>query len=188
MESRGRQLVSGGRVLPVVPTAPPLASPTSSYSSPAMETCTSAQKSELAGSQLLGCQASQSGAGGTSPTSKDKGLGAGPEELEGRPCPKACAPETDKGRSGRGREEETGHGRGGDRGGGRAARSGDTGHHLAGVSLPAQQVRGAWLSTPTLPLGIVSPFPPPLLPSPSSGRQGLLRKRSWNSHTDSSGA
>lgn len=48
------------------------------------------------------------GEGGTSPTSKDKGLRAGPEGLgEGR-CLKACAPETEEG----GRRREVGSRRG----------------------------------------------------------------------------
>lgn len=46
---------------PPPPQPPTLAStsPTSSGSSPAVETCTSAQKNELAGSQLLGCNSQQ---------------------------------------------------------------------------------------------------------------------------------
>lgn len=46
--------------------------PQTSPPSPAVETCTSAQKNELAGSKLA-ARTSQSGAQSTSPTSRDKG-------------------------------------------------------------------------------------------------------------------
>lgn len=66
--------LSGEGLTPPVPSPGQHQPPSTSDSSPAVETCTSAQKNELAGSQLLGCQG-QSGCGGTSPTTRDQGCG-----------------------------------------------------------------------------------------------------------------
>lgn len=108
---------------PLSPLSPSLActSPTLPCFSPAVETYTSAQKSEKSADWLPG---PTNQAGGTSPTSEDKGLRAGPERVEGRPCHKACAAETERGsRRERGEEKEIGSRREGDTevGGGRSA-------------------------------------------------------------------
>lgn len=65
---------AGGGKFSFYPCSPlPLAALAQTQSSPAVETCTSSQKNELAGSQLLGCRISQSGTKSASPTSRDKG-------------------------------------------------------------------------------------------------------------------
>lgn len=141
VESRGRHLVSQGKVR--APSAP---SPGQHQPHPAplqlWKLVPQPRKMNLLEVSCLAARSSQSGAGGTSPTSKDKGLGAGPEGLEGGPCLKACAPETEKGsRREIGREEEIGSGREGDIEvvGGRAARLGDIGHHLGATFFTGQQ-------------------------------------------------
>lgn len=105
VESRGKRVVSHPHSpLPWPAPAPPHPAPLQLW-----KLVPQPRKVNLLEVSCLAARTSQSGAGGTSPTSKDKGLGAGPEGLEGGPCLKACAPETEKGsRRERGREEEVG--------------------------------------------------------------------------------
>lgn len=110
MDGKGRGTsVSLRSLLHPSPQPPPLAStsPTSSHLSPALETCTSAQKNELAGSQLPGCQGQPIRRWGTLPTARTGGPGAGPEGLEGRPCLRPVPQRAGEQRQGRvGREAE----------------------------------------------------------------------------------
>lgn len=89
VESRGGHLVSLGRIQPPHPYSP-LPSPGPAPSHPASlqlwKLVPQPRKVNLLEVSCLAARASQSGAEGASPTSKDKGLGAGPERLE-RPVP-----------------------------------------------------------------------------------------------------
>lgn len=92
-------LVSLGKVWhPPAPSPGQHQPPSTSDSSLAAETWTSAQKNELAGSQLLGCQGANQALGAPHLPPGTRAGGAGPEGLEGgRALPKACAPrETDR--------------------------------------------------------------------------------------------
>lgn len=174
VESRGKHLASQGRVRPPHPYSPLLwPAPAPPHPAPLQlwKLVPQPRKVNLLEVSCLAARTSQSGAGGTSPTSKDKGLGPGPEGLEGSPCLKACAPETEKGsRREGGREEEVGSGRERDIEvvGGRASCLGDTGHRLEVTFLTAQQALWSMaVSLRPTTWHILTFFPhPALLPFP----------------------
>ena len=96
MEKTGGHLGLSGEGLAPNPRS---TSPPSSGSSPAVESCTSAQKNELAGSQLLGCQGQPIGRWGHLAHHQGRGPGAGPEGLEGGPCLRPVPRERWRGRN-----------------------------------------------------------------------------------------
>lgn len=121
-----------GEFSPPSPQPLPLAStsPTTSGTSPAVETCTSAQKNELTGSLLLGCQGQPIRHWGRLTHLQGQRAGAGPDRLVGEPCPRLCPREV-TGAAGEGPGGRNGRQRVGDVAGvgGRATRAqGDTGH------------------------------------------------------------